>query len=67
MHFKFILSYCGMEEIWFNPHTINNSSIAPKCNVILRNKFVDYWSSLLYDQVSAYNGKKTLIRSVKIN
>ena len=32
---KFILRYCGMEEIWFNPHTVNNGSIAPKCSVIL--------------------------------
>ena len=38
---------------------INNGSIGPKCSVILRNKFVDYWSSLLRDQhSSAYNGKK---------
>ena len=56
---KFILHYCGMDDKWFNPHTINNGSIAPKCSVILRNKFVDYWSSLLHDQHSgAYNGKK---------
>ena len=62
---KFILHYCGMDDVWFNPHTINNGSIAPKCSVILRNKFVDYWSSLLHDQhSSAYNGKKTRIRSV---
>ena len=43
------------------PHTIKNGSIAPKCSVILRNKFVDYWSCLLHDQHStAYNGKKDL-------
>ena len=56
---KFILHYCGMDDIWSNLHTINNGSIATKCSVILRNKFVDYWSSLLHDQhSSAYNGKK---------
>ena len=56
---KFILHYCGMDDIWFKPHTINNGSICPKCSVILKNKFVDYWSSLLHDQhSSAYNGKK---------
>ena len=47
-----ILRYCGMEEIWLNPNTIKNGSLAPKCSVILRNKFVDYWSSLLHDQHS---------------
>ena len=57
---KFILHYCGMDDTWLNPHTINNGSIAPKCSVILRNKFVDYWSSLLHDQhSSAHNGEKT--------
>ena len=48
-----------MCHLHFNPHTINNGSIAAKCSVVLRNKFVDYWSSLLHDQhSSAYNGKK---------
>ena len=27
---KFILFYCGMEEVWFNPQTIKNGSIASK-------------------------------------
>ena len=51
--FKFILFYCGMQEVWFNPQTIKNGSIASKCNIILRNKFVEYWSSLLHNQHSS--------------
>ena len=40
---KFILFYCDMQEVWFNPQTIKNGSIASKCNIILRNiKFVAY-------------------------
>ena len=35
---------------------IKNGSIAPKCSVILRNKFVDYWSGLLHDQHSRIKG-----------
>ena len=56
---KFILSYCGMQEVWFNPQTVKNGSIASKCNIILRNKFVEYWSSLLHNQHSnALNSQK---------
>ena len=56
---KLILFYCGMLEVWFNPQTIKNGSIAFKCNIILRNKFVEYWSSLLRNQhSSALNSQK---------
>ena len=56
---KFILFYGGMQEVWFNPQTIKNGSIASKCNIILRNKFVEYWSSLLHNQHSrALNSQK---------
>ena len=50
---KFILFYCGMQEVWFNPQTIKNGSIAFKCNIIKRNKFVEYWSNLLHNQHSS--------------
>ena len=39
---EFILRYCGMEKIWLNSDTIKNVSVAHKCSVILKNKFVDY-------------------------
>ena len=56
---KFILFYYGMQELWFNPQTIKNGSIASNCNIILRNKFVEYWSSLLHNQhLSALNSLK---------
>ena len=56
---KFILFYCGMQEIWFNPQTIKNGSLASKCNIILRNKFVEYLSSLLHNQhLSTLNSQK---------
>ena len=37
---EFILRYCGMEEIWLNPDTIKNGSVAPKCSVMLRSKII---------------------------
>ena len=56
---EFMLFYCGMQEVWFNPQTIKNGSIASKCNIILRNKFVEYWSSLLHNlHSSALNSQK---------
>ena len=39
---KFILCYCGMEDVWLNPNIIKNGSLATKCNIILRDKFVEY-------------------------
>ena len=55
---EFRLRYCSMKELWLNPDTIKNGSVAhpPKCSVILRNKFVDYWSSLLHDEHSRIKG-----------
>ena len=50
---KFILCYCGMEDVWLNPNIIKNGSLATKCNIILRQKFVEYWSSLLHSQQSS--------------
>ena len=41
---KFILCY---------PNNIKNGSLATKCNIILQNKFVEYWSSLLHSQQSS--------------
>ena len=50
---------CPPLGVWFNPQTIKNGSIASKCNIILRNKFVEYWSSLLHNQhSSALNSQK---------
>ena len=50
---KFILCYCGMEDVWLNPNIIKNGSLATKCNIILRDKFVEYWSALLHSQQSS--------------
>ena len=50
---KFILYYCGMEDVWLNPNIIKNGSLATKCNIILRHKFIEYWSSLLHSQQSS--------------
>ena len=50
---KFMLCYCGMEDVWLNPNIIKNESLATKCNIILRDKFVEYWSSLLRSQQSS--------------
>ena len=58
---KFILCYYIMEDVWLNPNNINNGSLATKCNIILRSKFVEYWSwtSLLHSQQSSVlNDKK---------
>ena len=49
---KFILCYCGTEDVWLNPNIIKNGSLATKCNIILRD-FVEYWSSLLHSQQSS--------------
>ena len=45
-----------MQEVWFNPQTIKNGSIASKCNIILRNKFVEYWFYITSTQ--ALNSRK---------
>ena len=44
---KFILRYCGIGDVWLNPSKISNESLGSKCNVILRNKYIEYWFSLL--------------------
>ena len=42
-----------MEDVWLNPNIIKNGSLATKCYIILRDKFVEYWSSLLHSQQSS--------------
>ena len=44
---KFVLRYCGMENIWLNPNKISSDSLGSKCNAILRNKYIKYWFNLL--------------------
>ena len=44
---KFILRYCGMGDIWLNPNKISSDCLGSKCNVILRNKYIEYWFNLL--------------------
>ena len=46
---KFIFRYCGMGEIWLNPNKISSDSLGSKCDVILRNKYIEYcnWFNLL--------------------
>ena len=54
---KFILCYCGMEDVWLNRNIIKNGSLATKCNIILRDNFFEYWSS---QQSSALNDNKNI-------
>ena len=44
---KFILRYCGMGDIWLNPNKISSDSLGSKCDVILRNKYIEYWFNIL--------------------
>ena len=43
---KFILRYCGMGDIWFNPNKISNDSFHNVMYVIFSNKYIEYWFSL---------------------
>ena len=63
---KFILRYCGMRDIWLNPNKINNDSLGSKCNVILRNKYIEYWLSLV-DSTKSSAVQKRLLPKAKIS
>ena len=55
---KFTLRYCEMEDIWLNPNKISSDSLGSKCNVILRNKYIEYWFNLLNSTESSAVQKK---------
>ena len=52
---KFTLRYCEMGDIWLNR---NSDSLGSKCNVIVRNKYIEYWFSLLDSTESSAVQKK---------
>ena len=55
---KFMLRYCGMGDIRLNPNKISSDSLGSKCNVILRNKYIEYWLSLVDSTDSSAVQKK---------
>ena len=49
---KFILRSCLMEDIWLKPNKIRSDSSGSKCNVVLRNKYIEY-SFILVDSTES--------------
>ena len=47
-----------MGDIWLNPNKISSDSLGSKCNVILRNKYIEYWLSLVHSTESSAVQKK---------
>ena len=56
-----------MGDLWLNPNKISSDSLGSKCNVILRNKYIEYWFNLLDSTESSAVQKKNNFAKVKIN